>query len=52
MSDDDIDLDRVISDPAYRRTVIDRLNSETVSSQDGPSPEPVLGDIDASSGRR
>jgi len=27
MSDDDIDLDRVVSDPAYRREVIAYLNS-------------------------
>lgn len=26
MSDDDIDLDRVINDPAYRRRVIEYLN--------------------------
>ena len=26
MSDDDIDLDRVITDPTYRRQVIDFLN--------------------------
>jgi len=26
MSDDDIDFERVVSDPAYRRSVIDFLN--------------------------
>lgn len=45
MSDDDIDLDRVINDPAYRRAVIDRLNAE----QDQPSPETAPGGVQATS---
>lgn len=32
MSEDDIDFNRVISDPVYRRRVIDLLNAEDVSS--------------------
>ncbi len=43
MSDDDIDLDRVINDPAYRRAVIDRLNAETGAPRDQPSPETAPG---------
>lgn len=39
MSDDDIDLDRIINDPAYRRAVIDRLNGETDAPRDQPSPQ-------------
>ncbi|MBT5048345.1 MAG: hypothetical protein HOM58_07570 [Rhodospirillaceae bacterium] len=31
MSDDDIDLDRVISDPNYRRQVIEFLNGAEVA---------------------
>ncbi len=49
MSDDDIDLDRVINDPAYRRAVIDRLNAETGAPRDQPSPETVPGGVHATS---
>ncbi len=31
MSDDDIDLDRVITDPKYRRQVIEFLNGAVVA---------------------
>ena len=47
MSDDDIDLDRVINDPAYRRAVIDRLNAE----RDQPSPQTAPGVVQATSRR-
>lgn len=30
MSDEDIDLDRVVVDPAYRREVIDYLKNEEI----------------------
>ncbi len=29
MSDEEIDFNRVVNDPAYRRVVMDRLNTET-----------------------
>ena len=35
MSDDDIDLERVVSDPSYRREVIAFLNSVEEASTDG-----------------
>lgn len=37
MSDDDIDFDRVVSDPAYRRRVIEYLNvsSDAVAGEPG-----------------
>lgn len=41
MSDDDIDLDRVISDPDYRRRVIEYLNiggDEADGAMSGPQP--------------
>ena len=28
MQDDDIDLERTVTDPAYRRRVVERLNAE------------------------
>ncbi len=28
MAEEDIDLERVVNDPTYRREVLDRLNSE------------------------
>ena len=34
MSDDDIDMDRVVSDPQYRRGVIEFLNSSSLLSRD------------------
>jgi hypothetical protein len=34
MSDEDIDLDRVVIDPTYRRQVIDFLNSAEPRSRD------------------
>ncbi len=34
MSDDDIDFNRVVSDPAYRRAVIEWLNTETGPADD------------------
>jgi hypothetical protein len=37
MSDDDIDLDRVIADPKYRRQVIEFLNG-TVSADGAEAP--------------
>ena len=49
MSDDDIDLDRVINDPAYRRAVIDRLNAETGATRDEPSPRTKPGGVHATS---
>lgn len=51
MSDDDIDLDRIINDPAYRRAVIDRLNGETDAPRDQPSPQtgPGPGGVEATS---
>ena len=41
MSDDDIDLNRVVNDPAYRRAVIEWLNLETGPAGDetGERPE-------------
>jgi len=36
MSDDDIDLERVVSDPAYRREVIDYLKSAEAASEKTP----------------
>ena len=48
MSDDDIDMDRVISDPQYRQEVIQFLNgSENVSSRAASAehvPYPELAD--------
>jgi hypothetical protein len=38
MSDDDIDLDRVISDPAYRRRVIEFLNTGGPTTGDEAQP--------------
>ncbi len=35
MSDDEIDMDRVISDPRYRREVIEFLNSSTAGLREG-----------------
>ncbi len=37
MSDEDIDLDRVVVDPAYRREVIEYLNNEDVRQLDVPN---------------
>ena|GEM_PF-2497576 len=34
MSDEDIDLDRVIVDPAYRREVIDFLKKEAITPRE------------------
>ena len=36
MPDMDIDLERVISDPAYRRAVLDQLKSEANAKTDTP----------------
>jgi hypothetical protein len=48
MSDDDIDMDRVITDPQYRQEVIQFLNgSEYVASSDASAarvPYPELAD--------
>lgn len=45
MLDDDIDLDRIIIDPAYRRAVIARLNAE----RDQPSRQTAPGGVRANS---
>lgn len=37
MSDEDIDLDRVVVDPAYRREVIDYLKKEADDPRDALS---------------
>jgi hypothetical protein len=37
MSDEDIDLDRVVIDPTYRREVIDYLKKETIEQSRGQS---------------
>lgn len=43
MSEEDIDLDRVITDPAYRRQVIEFLNRETpvVNISETPAAQPA-----------
>jgi len=41
MSDDDIDLNRVVSDPAYRRAVIEWLNLETGRAGDETGQQPA-----------
>lgn len=38
MSDDDIDLDRVVIDPDYRRRVIEFLSAAARSDDDGTEP--------------
>ena len=43
MADDDIDLDRVISDPAYRRRVIEYLNASADTGESEGSPAPRTG---------
>ena len=52
MSNDDIDLDRVVTDPIYRRAVIDRLNSGPASQGDDASLEPAPADDQGSSKHR
>ena len=39
MSDDDIDLDRVITDPKYRRQVIEFLNGAAMVDQSETPPK-------------
>ena len=44
MPNDEIDLDRVVSDPGYRRQVIERLKGEAPPVADDPAdpvPDPV-----------
>lgn len=52
MSEDDIDFNRVISDPVYRRTVIDLLNAEDVSSGGDAEQTDLPANADPPDGRR
>ena len=44
MSNDDIDFDRIITDPIYRRAVIDRLNAGPALPGDETSLQPAPAD--------
>lgn len=52
MSEDDIDFNRVISDPVYRRRVIDLLNAEDVSSGGDAEQTDLPANADPPDGRR
>ena len=49
MSNDEIDLDRVITDPIYRRAMIDRLNAGRAAQENETSGQPAPADDQASS---
>lgn len=52
MSEDDIDFNRVIIDPVYRRRVIDLLNAEDVSSGGDAEQTDLPANADPPDGRR
>ncbi len=49
MSNDEIDLDRVITDPVYRRAMIDRLNAGRAAQEDETPLQPAPAGDQASS---
>ncbi len=52
MANDDIDLDRVVSDPGYRRQVIEQLNAEAPSGAgDGDPTGNLIDDLGFTVGR-